>query len=87
MNRQRVKTKDFESPSLSWTFSLWLVMQRKRKDSIGALARRVARDMAWPGQRNVDGLEEYMREQGADAETLKLLRRAYEEWKRTRAEH
>lgn len=73
--------QDAFNEQLPWTFSLWLSLQQERKDRVGATGRRVARDRTWPGWREIDGLEEYMREQGADEEKLRDLRQAYKEWK------
>jgi hypothetical protein len=68
----------------AWTFSLWLSFQQKRKDAVGELARLVEADAAWPGWRAIKGLEEYMKEKGANDETLRVLRQAYEEWEKAR---
>lgn len=76
--------KDAVGEKLPWTFSLWFSLQQGRKDQIGALGRRVARDHTWPGWRSIDALEEYMREQRTDAETLTVLRQAYAEWEKAR---
>lgn len=51
---------------------------------MGELARLVEADAAWPGWRAIKGLEEYMKEKGANDETLRVLRQAYEEWEKAR---
>lgn len=68
----------------SWTFSLWLSFQQKRKDAVGKLARMVEEDAAWPGWRAIEGLEKYMKEKGANGETLRVLRQTYEEWEKAK---
>ena len=65
----------------AWTFTLWLAFQETRKDEVGSLARRVAQDVTWPGWRDLAGLEAYLRAQGADEQTNRILRQAFEEWK------
>src|SRR5262245_42456111 len=70
----------------TWTFSLWLHFQQQRTDAVGTLARQVAQAETWPGWRALTGLEEYLREQGAEASTLCALRQAYHEGEASRAE-
>lgn len=65
---------------LPWTLSLWLTFQQERQDAVGLLARMAEKDRGWPGWRDRDGLEEYLREQGAGEETLRGLQVAYAEW-------
>ncbi len=36
----------------SWTFTVWLTFQEKRRDAVGDLARVVRTDPVWPGWRN-----------------------------------
>ena len=69
-----------------WTFSLWLHFQQHRTDAVGTLARQVAQAATWPGWRALTGVEEHLREQGAEASTLHALRQAYSEWEAARAE-
>src|SRR5262245_21541725 len=71
---------------LTWTFSLWLHFQQQRMDAVGTLARQVAQAETWPGWRALTGLEEHLRDQGAEASTLRALRQAYHEWEAARAE-
>ena len=48
----------------SWTFNLWLTFQRHRRGEIGDLARYVDQEgYDWPGWRDREGLEAYLREQ------------------------
>ena len=71
---------------LTWTFSLWLHFQQYRTDAVGTLARQVAQAETWPGWRALTGLEEHLRDQGAEASMLHALRQAYHEWEAARAE-
>lgn len=44
----------------------------------------VEEDAAWPGWRAIEGLEKYMKEKGANGETLRVLRQTYEEWEKAK---
>jgi hypothetical protein len=68
----------------SWTFPLWLCFQRDRTDAVGALARAVAADMAWPGWRSLAGLTAYGHEQQWPAPTLSALQRVWDAWQAAR---
>jgi hypothetical protein len=68
----------------SWTFALWLAFQRDRADAVGALARAVAADAAWPGGRSLEGLTAYGYEQHWPATTLATLPQAWAEWQTVR---
>ncbi len=64
----------------SWTFSVWLAFQEKRKDDVGELAQLVREDLAWPGWRGIEGLEQYCREQKLPSALIAALRQAWSEW-------
>lgn len=63
----------------SWTFSLWLCFQHDRADAVGALARAVAADAAWPGWRSLEGLKEYGQAQRWPPARLSVLQQAWDE--------
>src|ERR1044071_1017906 len=68
----------------SWTFTVWLAFQENRKDKIGDLARFVRKDLAWPGWRNIEGLEAYSRTQKFSSALIAALRQAWDEWEAAR---
>jgi len=68
----------------SWTFTVWLAFQETRKDKVGELARLVRKDPAWPGWRNIGGLETYYHEQKLSSALIAALRQAWDEWEAAR---
>ena len=68
----------------SWTFTVWLDFQERRRDAVGELARVVRKDFQWPGWRNIEGLATYCRAQQVAPPVLAALRQAWGEWEAAR---
>jgi uncharacterized protein YozE (UPF0346 family) len=64
------------------TFKTWLMMQTKRVDPVGDLAREVIKDHSWPPTQNLVKLRQHMKEHGAVESALESLDRAYAEYQK-----
>jgi uncharacterized protein YozE (UPF0346 family) len=64
------------------TFKAWLVVQKSRQDPVGALARDVLKDHAWPPTQDMVKLRQHMVKRGAVQDTLLALDRAYAEYQK-----
>jgi uncharacterized protein YozE (UPF0346 family) len=64
------------------TFKGWLMMQKKRDDPVGNLARDVLQDRTWPITQDMVKLRQYMVKRGAVESALTALDRAYSEYQK-----
>lgn len=64
------------------TFKTWLMTQGKREDPVGALARDVLKDRAWPPTQDMVKLRQHMKEHGAADSALAALDGAYAEYQK-----
>jgi uncharacterized protein YozE (UPF0346 family) len=64
------------------TFKAWLMLQKKRDDPVGDLARTVLQDRIWPRTQDTVKLRQYMVKRGAVENTLLALDRAYSEYQK-----
>ena len=64
------------------TFKAWLMVQKSREDTVGALARDVLQDRAWPPTQDMVKLRQHLAKRGAVADTLLALERAYVEYQK-----
>jgi uncharacterized protein YozE (UPF0346 family) len=70
---------------LSMTFKAWLMLQMKRVDPVGDLAREVLKDRTWPLTQDTVKLRHHMVKRGAVENTLLVLDRAYSEYQKQNA--
>ncbi len=64
------------------TFKAWLMLQTKRDDPVGNLARDVLKDLTWPPTQDMVKLRQHMVKRGAAENTLVALDRAYSEYQK-----
>jgi uncharacterized protein YozE (UPF0346 family) len=64
------------------TFKVWLMMQMKRDDAVGNLARIVQKDRTWPPTQDMPKLRQYMRKSGSVEKALPALDQAYSEYQK-----
>jgi len=64
------------------TFKSWLMMQSKRQDPVGALARDVRKDRAWPPTQDLVKLRQHMMKRGAADDARAALDEAYAEYQK-----
>jgi len=64
------------------TFKAWLVVQKSRQDPVGALARDVLQDRAWPPTQDMGKMRQHMVKRGAVKDTLQALESAYAEYQK-----
>jgi uncharacterized protein YozE (UPF0346 family) len=64
------------------TFKAWLMLQMKRDDPVGDLARDVRKDRTWPITQDMAKLRQYMVKRGSIQKTLTALDRAYSEYQK-----
>jgi uncharacterized protein YozE (UPF0346 family) len=64
------------------TFKAWLMLQMKRVDPVGDLARDVLQDRTWPRTQDTVKLRQYMVKRGAIENALLALDRAYSEYQK-----
>jgi uncharacterized protein YozE (UPF0346 family) len=66
----------------SVTFKAWLMLQMKRDDPVGDLARDVHQDRAWPTTQDMVKLRQYVVKRGTVENALTALDRAYAEYQK-----
>ena len=64
------------------TFKAWLLMQMKRDDQVGNLARIVQKDRTWPPTQDMLKLRQYMKKSGSFEKALPALDQAYAEYQK-----
>jgi uncharacterized protein YozE (UPF0346 family) len=64
------------------TFKAWLMLQMKRADPVGDLARDVLKDRAWPPTQDMVKLRQHMVKRGAIENVFVALDRAYSEYQK-----
>jgi uncharacterized protein YozE (UPF0346 family) len=64
------------------TFKAWLMLQMKRGDPVGDLARNVLQDRTWPPTQDTMKLRQYMVKRGAIENALLALDQAYSEYQK-----
>ena len=64
------------------TFKAWLMLQMKRNDPVGDLARDVLKDRTWPPTQDTVKLRQYMVKRGVVENVLLALDRAYSEYQK-----
>ncbi len=66
------------------TFKAWLMLQMKRNDQVGNLARDVLKDRTWPPTQDLVKLRQHMVKRGAIESALPALDEAYSEYQKQR---
>ncbi len=66
------------------TFKAWLMLQMKRGDQVGDLARDVLKDRTWPPTEDMVKLRQHMVKRGAIESALSALDGAYSEYQKQR---
>jgi len=64
------------------TFKAWLMLQMKREDPVGDLARDVLKDRTWPRTQDTVKLRQHMVKRSAIESALLALDRAYSEYQK-----
>jgi uncharacterized protein YozE (UPF0346 family) len=64
------------------TFKAWLMLQMKRDDQVGNLARDVLKDRTWPTTQDTVKLRQHMVKRGAIESALVSLDQAYSEYQK-----
>ncbi len=64
------------------TFKAWLMLQAKREDMVGDLARNVLKDRTWPPTQNLVKLRQHLAKHGAVENVVTALDRAYAEYQK-----
>ncbi len=64
------------------TFKAWLMLQMKRDDPVGDLARDILKDPTWPRTQDTVKLRQYMVKRGSVENALLALDRAYSEYQK-----
>jgi hypothetical protein len=66
------------------TFKAWLMLQMRRDDPVGDLARDVLKDRTWLPTQDTVKLRQYMVKRGVVENALLALGRAYSEYQKQR---
>jgi uncharacterized protein YozE (UPF0346 family) len=69
------------------TFKAWLMLQMKRDDPVGDLARDVLKDRTWPRTQDTVKLRQHMVKRGVVENTLSAFDRAYSEYQKQSERH
>lgn len=64
------------------TFKAWLMLQKKREDPVGDLARDVLKDRTWPLTQDMVKLRQHVLNRGSLENALLALDRAYSEYQK-----
>jgi uncharacterized protein YozE (UPF0346 family) len=64
------------------TFKAWLMLQKKREDPVGDLARDVLADRTWPPTQDMVKLRQYIVKRGSVENAVSTLDRAYAEYQK-----
>ena len=64
------------------TFKIWLMVQKKRDDPVGNLARNMLQDKTWPPTQDMVKLRQHMVKLGSKDDALSALDQAYSEYQK-----
>ena len=64
------------------TFKAWLMLQMKREDPVGNLARDVHQDRTWPATQDMVKLRQYLAKRGSAGNAGSALDQAYSDYQK-----